>query len=128
MPPVLDAAPAGAELFSALSTMTTAVVRNSAAIEAAFCRAERVTPGRVDDASLDQVAVLAGDLVQALARAQVADLLRDAALESGVDRDLLERLLDHWRQLRSAARVSRRGSCGHGGQTVRSTLIPTTTA
>jgi hypothetical protein len=36
MPPVLDAAPAGAELLSALSTMTTAVVRNSAAKEAAF--------------------------------------------------------------------------------------------
>src|SRR5215210_4678311 len=60
MPP--DGSPAGAECFSGLSAMTASVVRNSAALEAAFCRAE------------------------------VADLLRDdATLEAGVDRDLLER-------------------------------------
>src|SRR3954453_23481611 len=48
--------------------------------------------GRVDDAGLDQVLVLARGRVEALARAQVADLLRDdATLEAGVDRDLLER-------------------------------------
>jgi hypothetical protein len=35
--------PAPAEPLSGLSTMTTAGVRNSAAIEAAFCSAERVT-------------------------------------------------------------------------------------
>src|ERR1700754_4160180 len=48
--------------------------------------------GRVDDAGLEQVLVLARGRVEALARTQVADLLRDdAALEAGVDRDLLER-------------------------------------
>jgi hypothetical protein len=41
MPPMLGPAPA--EFLSGLSTMTTAVVRNRAAIEAAFCSAERVT-------------------------------------------------------------------------------------
>jgi hypothetical protein len=39
MPP--DVSPA--EFLCGLSTMTTAVVRNSAAIDAAFCSAERVT-------------------------------------------------------------------------------------
>src|SRR4051812_16610116 len=48
--------------------------------------------GRVDDPGLDQVLVLARGGVQTLARGEVADLLRhDAALEAGVDRDLLER-------------------------------------
>jgi hypothetical protein len=42
MPPIPpDGSPA--EFLSGLSTMTTAVVRNSAAIDAAFCSAERVT-------------------------------------------------------------------------------------
>ncbi len=34
---------AGAGFFSGLSAMTTSVVRNSPAIDAAFCSAERVT-------------------------------------------------------------------------------------
>ncbi len=41
MPPVGSAAPAPA--FSGLSAMTASVVRKSAAMEAAFCSAERVT-------------------------------------------------------------------------------------
>ena len=50
---------------------------------------------RVDDAGLDQVLVLAGRGVEALARAaQVADLLDDdATLKAGIDGDLLERSL-----------------------------------
>src|SRR5687768_9991864 len=48
--------------------------------------------GRVDDARGDQVDVLAGRGVEAVTRRQRADLLRhDAALEAGVDGDLLER-------------------------------------
>ena len=43
MPPMPPMPPAGAEFPSGLSTMTTAVVRNSAAMDAAFCSAERVT-------------------------------------------------------------------------------------
>ena len=35
--------PAGAGFFSGLSATTASVVRNSAAIDAAFCSAERVT-------------------------------------------------------------------------------------
>src|SRR3954454_10179839 len=50
--------------------------------------------GRVDDPGLDQVLVLTGGRVQALARAETTHLLRDhAALEARVDRDLLERSL-----------------------------------
>src|SRR3954465_14911687 len=51
--------------------------------------------GRVDDAGLDQVHVLAGGGVEAPAGVGVADLLRDdATLEAGVDRDLLQRGLE----------------------------------
>src|SRR4051812_47509208 len=51
--------------------------------------------GRVDDAGLDQVHVLAGGGVEAPAGVRVADLLRDdATLEAGVDRDLLQRGLE----------------------------------
>src|SRR5262245_9143550 len=51
--------------------------------------------GGVDDAGLGEVLVLAGGGVEALARAVEAThpLDHDAALEAGVDRDLLERLL-----------------------------------
>src|SRR3954469_22553854 len=50
---------------------------------------------RVDDALGDEVDVLAVGRVEAVARLEVADLLRpDAALEAGVDRDLLERGLE----------------------------------
>src|SRR6266545_2296905 len=48
--------------------------------------------GRVDDARGEQVHVLPGGRVQTVAVVQVADLLHhDATLETGVDRDLLER-------------------------------------
>src|SRR5688572_22719086 len=51
--------------------------------------------GRVDDAGRDQVHVLAGGGVEAPAGVRVAHLLRDdAALEAGVDRDLLQRRLE----------------------------------
>src|SRR5262245_15390987 len=51
--------------------------------------------GRVDDARLDHVHVLAGRRVQAEARLQRLDLLHhNAALEAGVDGDLLQRRLD----------------------------------
>ena len=87
--------PCGAGFFSGLSAMTTSVVRNRAAIDAAFCSAERVT--------------LAGSMMPALIRStyspvaalrpqpdfEVAHLLdHDAAFEAGVDRDLLERCLE----------------------------------
>ena len=76
--------------FSGLSATTASVVRNSAAIDAAFCSAERVDLGRVDDAGREHVDVLAGGGVEAVAGFEVADLLHhDAALEAGVDGDLL---------------------------------------
>ena len=86
--------PAGAA-FSGLSAMTASVVRNSAAMDAAFCSAERVTlAGSMMPAAM-HVDVLAGGGVEALAGLEVAHLLRhDAALEAGVDGDLLERGLD----------------------------------
>ena len=95
MPPMPPPPGAAAGAFSGLSAMTASVVRNSAAIEAAFCSADRVT--------------LAGSMMPALIMStyspvaafrpwpgvQVADLLgHDAALEAGVDRDLLQRSLD----------------------------------
>src|SRR5215217_4399227 len=44
IPPMPGSPPAGAGgVFSGLSAMTASVVRNSAAIDAAFCSAERVT-------------------------------------------------------------------------------------
>ena len=44
MPPMPPMSPPGmAGAFSGLSATTASVVRNSAAIDAAFCRAERVT-------------------------------------------------------------------------------------
>src|SRR6266545_5041424 len=51
--------------------------------------------GRVDDAGLDHVHVLTGGRVETPSGLEVAHLLHDdAALEAGVDRDLLERSLD----------------------------------
>src|SRR5262249_193550 len=43
MPPMSGAPPGAAAAFSGLSATTASVVRKSAAIEAAFCSAERVT-------------------------------------------------------------------------------------
>src|SRR4028118_2350257 len=109
MPPPGMPPPAPAAAFSGLSAMTHSVVRNSAAMEAAFCSADRVTfagamrpsgggstywpwgrggrflppvPGdllRVDYALGDHVDVLAVGGVQALAHGQVADLLHHDA-------------------------------------------------
>ena len=80
--------PAGiAGAFSGFSAMIASVVRNRAAIDAAFCSAERVTFAGSTIAELDHVAVLAGGRVEALALVQGADLLDDdAALEAGVRR------------------------------------------
>ena len=74
--------------------MTASVVRNSAAIDAAFCSAERVTLAASMMPAFDQVLVVAGGGVVAAVAGQVAHLLDDdAALFAGVDGDLLERLL-----------------------------------
>src|SRR6185295_1113783 len=43
MPPMPPVGSAGAAAFSGLSATTASVVRNSAAMDAAFCSAERVT-------------------------------------------------------------------------------------
>src|SRR5919107_786531 len=43
MPPMSSPPPTGAAFFSGLSATTASVVRNRPAMEAAFCRAERVT-------------------------------------------------------------------------------------
>src|SRR4051794_16635038 len=51
--------------------------------------------GGVDDAGLHEVLVLAGGGVKAVGTLEAADLLHDdATLETGVERDLLERLLE----------------------------------
>ena len=90
MPP-----PAGAAAFSGLSAMTASVVRNSAAIDAAFCSAERVT---LAGSMMPAVIMSTYSPVAALRpwpTLEVAHLLHhDAALEAGVDRDLLERGLE----------------------------------
>ena len=120
MPPSRARASPGA--FSGLSATTASVVRNSAAMEAAFCSARAGHLGGVDDALGDHVDVLAGGRVEAVARGQAAHLLRhDAALEAGVDRDLLERGLGgdlHDRSHRwprrprgRACRTPRRAAC-----------------
>ena len=83
---------AGAPAFSGLSATIASVVRNSAAIEAAFCERRAGDLGGVHDSGLEEVAVLAGRGVEALARAERADLLdHDATLEAGVASDDLER-------------------------------------
>ena len=75
--------------------MTASVVRNRAAIDAAFCSAERVTLAASMTPMLDEVLVVAGGGVEALGAGEVADPLDDdAALEAGVLGDLLERSLE----------------------------------
>ena len=54
--------------FSGLSATTASVVRNSAAIDAAFCSAERVTLAGSMMPAVDHVDVLAGGGVEAVAR------------------------------------------------------------
>jgi hypothetical protein len=91
MPPV--GSPAGAAAFSGLSATTASVVRNSAAIDAAFCSAERVT--------------LAGSMMPALNRStyspvaalrpcrrELRPFSRRRRLEAGVEGDLLQRSLE----------------------------------
>ena len=77
MPPV--GSPAGAAAFSGLSATTASVVRNSAAMDAAFCSAERVTfTGSATPAlSRSSYSLVCG--VQAVAGGKVADLLGDNA-------------------------------------------------
>ena len=76
MPPV--GSPAGAADFSGLSATTASVVRNSAAMDAAFCSAERVTfTGSAT--GLQQILVLTGLRVQADTGRSVAHLLGDHA-------------------------------------------------
>ena len=62
MPPPLS--------FSGLSATTASVVRNRAAIEAAFCSAERVTLAASMTPMLDEVLVDAGGGVEALGAAR----------------------------------------------------------
>ena len=68
---------AGAGFSSLMSETTASVVRTTAAIEAAFWSAERVTLVGSTDADLDHVNILLGGSIKA-----VADLL---ALENGID-------------------------------------------
>ena len=76
--------------------MTHSVVKNSAAIDAAFCRAERVTFGGVDDAGLDEVLVVTGRGVEAGREVlEVADLVHhDATFEASVHGDLVRGCFD----------------------------------
>ena len=81
---------------SGLSAMTASVVRNSAAIDAAFCSAERVTLAAsmmpaLTRSSYSPVAALRPS-VGAVEVAHPLD--HDAALETGVGGDLLQRLLE----------------------------------
>jgi hypothetical protein len=50
--------------FSGISVTNASVVSMRAEIEAAFCSAVRVSLGRIDDASLQQVLVFAGSYVE----------------------------------------------------------------
>src|ERR671930_1180955 len=62
--------------------------------------------GRVDDPRLEHVAVLAGGRVQAVHGVHAADLLdHHAALQAGVDGDLLERLLQRAAHDQGAGRL-----------------------
>ena len=101
MPPISSPPGAIGAAFSGLSAMTASVVRNSAAIDAAFCSAERVTfAGSMMPAAMRSTYSPVAALRPQPA-VERADLLRhDAALEAGVDRDLLER-----------GRRRRRGRC-----------------
>jgi hypothetical protein len=87
--------PAPAAAFSGLSAMTASVVRKSAGDGRGVLQRRAGDLRRVDDARGDHVDVLTGRGVEAPAGFLVANLLdHDAALEAGVDRDLLERRLE----------------------------------
>ena len=94
MPPSPPPMPPPAGAFSGLSAMTTSVVRNRAGDRRCVLQRRAGDLGRVDDAGLDHVLVLTGGRVEAVTDLEVAHLLdHDAALEAGVDGDLLERCL-----------------------------------
>ena len=94
MPPPGAPAPTG-DFSSGLSTMTASVVRNRPTIEAAFCSADRVTFTASMTPALNMSSYYAGGGIEALVDREVAHFFdHDATLEAGVDRDLLQRLLD----------------------------------
>ena len=81
--------------FSGLSATMTSVVRMFLAMEAAFCRAERVTMAGSMMPRLDHVFVLAGGDVEAHALGAGLDLVHhDRAFQAGVVGDLAERFLE----------------------------------
>ena len=93
MPPV--GSPAGAPAFSGLSATTASVVRNSAAMDAAFCSAERVTLTGSATPAFSRSSYSPVSAFRPIAGRQVAHLLRDdARLQAGVEGDLLERGLE----------------------------------
>src|SRR5450759_3032491 len=76
--------------FSGLSAMTASVVRNSAAIDAAFCSAERVTlAGSMMPALTMSTYSPVAASMPGLEGGVVVEKVRN--LEAGVHRDLLER-------------------------------------
>ncbi len=82
-------------LSSGLSAMTASVVRNSAAIDAAFCSADRVTFVASGTPAFSRSSYSPVAALRPFAPSRFLHLLDDhAALEAGVDGDLLERLLD----------------------------------
>ena len=71
--------------FSGISVTNASVVSMSAEIEAAFSSAARVSFGRIDDASLQQVLVFAGSYVESFIPAAFLDYLDDqSAFLAGV--------------------------------------------
>ena len=75
--------------FSGISVTNASVVSMSAEIEAAFCSAVRVSFGRIDDASLQQVLVFAGSYVEPFIPAAFLDYLDDqSAFLASVVREL----------------------------------------
>jgi hypothetical protein len=63
--------------FSGISVTNASVVSMRAEIEAAFCSAVRVSLGRIDDASLQQVLVFAGSYVEPFIPTAFLDFLDD---------------------------------------------------
>jgi len=68
---------AGVFAFSGISVTNASVVSMRAEIEAAFCSAVRVSFGRIDDASLQQVLVFAGSYVEPFIPTAFLDFLDD---------------------------------------------------
>ena len=92
-PPGMPPGIAGAG--SGLSATTASVVRNRAAIDAAFCSAERVTLAASMTPAFTRSSYSPVSGVEAVGALEVAHLLDDdAALVARVHRDLLQRLLE----------------------------------